>query len=71
MGVSISELLILLVIAIVLFGTRRLKDVGSDLGAAINSFRKAFKDNEKARSEAEDDNKSIPGERISSHHDNH
>ena len=41
MGFSISHLLVLLVIVVLVFGTKRLKNVGSDLGDAIKSFRKA------------------------------
>lgn len=49
MGISLSELLILLVIAVVLFGTRRLREAGSDLGSAIKSFRKAIKENDETK----------------------
>ncbi|MEY4719447.1 MAG: hypothetical protein RL563_2065 [Pseudomonadota bacterium] len=44
MGFSIPHLLVVLVIVILVFGTRRLKNVGSDLGDAIKSFRDAMKD---------------------------
>ena len=40
-GISVWQLLIILAIVIVLFGTKRLKGVGSDLGDAIKGFRKA------------------------------
>ena len=43
MHVSITQLLIILVIVIVLFGTKKLRNVGSDLGGAIKSFRSAIK----------------------------
>ena len=39
MGIGIKELLVILVIVIVLFGTKKLRNVGSDLGGAIKSFR--------------------------------
>lgn len=68
MGVSISELLILLVIAVVLFGTKRLRDIGSDLGGAINSFRKAIKDTEQERPSS-DVSKTIEGEIVSRDND--
>lgn len=38
-GISIWQLLIVLVIILLLFGTKRLKNVGSDLGEAIKGFR--------------------------------
>ncbi len=68
MGVSISELLILLVIAVVLFGTKRLRDIGSDLGGAINSFRKAIKETEQEKSSS-DVGKTIEGEIVSREND--
>ncbi|HHX34481.1 MAG TPA: twin-arginine translocase TatA/TatE family subunit [Gammaproteobacteria bacterium] len=40
-GISVWQLLIILAIVIILFGTKRLKGVGSDLGDAIKGFRKA------------------------------
>jgi sec-independent protein translocase protein TatA len=40
-GISIWQLLIVLVIIILLFGTKKLKNVGGDLGSAIKSFKKA------------------------------
>ncbi len=39
-GMSLSSLLVLLLIVVVLFGTKRLRDIGGDLGAAVRSFRK-------------------------------
>jgi len=44
MGVSITQLLIVLVIVLVLFGTKRLRNIGGDLGGAIKGFRSAMKD---------------------------
>ena len=46
MGISIWQLLIVLVIVVLLFGTRRLKGLGSDLGGAIKGFRSAVSDGE-------------------------
>ena len=40
-GISIWQLLIILVIVIMLFGTKRLKGLGSDLGEAIKGFKKS------------------------------
>jgi sec-independent protein translocase protein TatA len=57
MGISVTKLLIVLAIIIVIFGTKRLKNVGSDLGAAIKSFRSAIKeeDEENDAVQAKDD----------------
>lgn len=46
MGISIWQLLIILAIVIVLFGTKKLRNIGGDLGGAINNFKKAVKDGE-------------------------
>jgi sec-independent protein translocase protein TatA len=41
MGFGIKELLIVLVIVILLFGTKKLKSMGTDLGSAIKGFKKS------------------------------
>lgn len=41
MGIGFRELLVILVIALVLFGAKRLRSVGTDLGAAVRGFKKA------------------------------
>ena len=38
-GISIGSLLIVLVIVMLLFGTKRLRNIGSDLGGALSGFR--------------------------------
>ncbi len=48
MGISIWQLLIILAIVLVLFGAKRLRSVGSDLGGAIKGFRKAMKEEDEA-----------------------
>lgn len=47
MGIGIKELLIVLVIVVVIFGTKRFRSMGGDIGEAIKGFRKAMKDEEK------------------------
>ena len=42
LAMSVPQLLIILVIVAVIFGTKRLKEVGGDLGSAVKSFRKAM-----------------------------
>ncbi|MGQ4277174.1 twin-arginine translocase TatA/TatE family subunit [Pseudidiomarina sp. E22-M8] len=46
MGISIWQLLILLVIIVLLFGTKRLRSLGGDLGSAIKGFKKSVSDDE-------------------------
>jgi sec-independent protein translocase protein TatA len=58
MGISITQLIIVLVIVLVLFGTKRLRNIGGDLGGAIKGFRTAMKDGEESNkplSEQDDD----------------
>ena len=50
-GISIWQLLIVLFIVVLIFGTKRLKNLGGDLGGAIKSFRKGMTEAEKAESE--------------------
>ena len=50
-GISIWQLLIILVIVILIFGTKRLKTLGGDLGGALRSFRKAM-DTDDAKKDA-------------------
>ena len=47
-GISIWQILIILVIVLLLFGgTKRLKNLGSDLGNALKGFRKAIDEEDK------------------------
>lgn len=41
-GISVWQLLILLLIVVLLFGTKRLRSLGSDLGTAFRDFRKGL-----------------------------
>jgi|TARA_B100001179_G_scaffold227308_1_gene209666 sec-independent protein translocase protein TatA len=50
-GISIWQLLIVLLIVVLVFGTKRLKNLGGDLGGAIKSFRKGMTEAEKAETE--------------------
>ncbi|PLY17090.1 MAG: twin-arginine translocase subunit TatA [Sedimenticola sp.] len=65
-GISIWQLLIVLVIVLLLFGTKRLKNIGSDLGNAVKGFKGAMKDGEKEanteRLEKADEGDVIEGE---------
>ena len=40
-GISIWQLLIILAIIVLLFGTKKLRNIGSDLGNAVRGFKKA------------------------------
>lgn len=51
-GLSVTELLIILAIVLLLFGTKRLRNLGGDLGGAIKGFRKAMKEEDGKAAEA-------------------
>jgi len=68
-GISIWQLLIILVIVLLLFGTKRLKNIGSDLGGAVKGFKKSMSDEEKKSDEEpqkleQADEKVIQGEAV-------
>ena len=61
-GIGIWQLLIILVIVLLLFGTKRLKGLGGDLGGAIKGFKKAMGE-EKTDDKADDaEQKRVAGE---------
>lgn len=45
MGISIWQLLIVLGIVILIFGTKKLKNMGNDIGGAVKGFKSAMKEN--------------------------
>lgn len=47
MGFSMGHLIVVLLIVVILFGTKKLGSIGSDLGDAIKNFRRAMSDGEK------------------------
>ncbi len=51
MGISIWQLLIVLGIVILLFGTKKLRNIGSDLGGAIRGFKKSMNEEDTAKDE--------------------
>lgn len=49
MGIGIQELLVVLVIVLLLFGTKKLRNLGGDLGSAIKSFRNAMSEGDEEK----------------------
>ena len=45
-GISIWQLLIILLVVLLLFGSKKLRSIGSDLGQGLKGFKKAKKDDE-------------------------
>ncbi|MGZ5008366.1 MAG: Sec-independent protein translocase subunit TatA [Methylobacter sp.] len=60
MGFSVTHLLVVLAIVTVVFGTKRLRNIGADLGGAIKGFRSAMEEGE--HNPAENKVESIEGE---------
>jgi sec-independent protein translocase protein TatA len=44
MGIGMRELLIILLVVLVVFGAKKLRTIGSDLGAAVKGFKKSMSD---------------------------
>ncbi len=52
-GISVPQLIILLVIIILIFGTKKLKNLGTDLGSSVKGFKKAMKESSEGEKEEE------------------
>lgn len=63
-GLSITELLVILAIVLLLFGTKKLRNLGGDLGGAIKGFRKAMSDDEQKAADAAAEEEKRKGEFI-------
>ena len=48
MGLSTTHLIIFLVIIVLIFGTKKLKNIGGDLGSAVKGFKDGMKDGDQA-----------------------
>lgn len=46
MGIGMKELLIILLVVLLVFGAKKLKTIGSDLGGAVKGFKNAMKEGE-------------------------
>ena len=62
---SLWHWLIVLLIVVLIFGTKKLKNMGGDVGGAVNEFKKAMKDNQDPeRAEKADTGTTIAGTTI-------
>tara|TARA_B100000700_G_scaffold4694_1_gene5349 strand:- start:285 stop:449 length:165 start_codon:yes stop_codon:yes gene_type:complete len=50
-GISLWQLLIILVVVLLIFGSGKLKSIGSDLGSSIKGFKKAIKEEDSKEEE--------------------
>jgi sec-independent protein translocase protein TatA len=53
MGIGFRELLIILAIALLIFGAKKLRTIGSDLGAAVRGFKKSMSEGDTEESKKE------------------
>ena len=60
-GISIWSLVLILGIVILLFGTKKLRNVGGDLGGAIRSFKKSVKEEDVPKDSADSGDQIIEG----------
>ena len=58
-GISIWQLLIVLAIVVMLFGTKRLRSLGSDLGSMIKGFKSSMSSEEAAKQDEEEAQKNL------------
>ncbi len=58
-GISPWSLLLILVIVLLLFGTKKLRNLGGDLGGAFKGFKNAMSDEDKSNEEAPEKDKAI------------
>ena len=63
-GIGIWQLLIVLAIILLIFGTKRLRNLGGDLGGAIKGFKKAMNDEDKQAEESRQIQEKADGEVI-------
>ena len=67
MGIGIKELVVILIIVGLMFGTKKIKGLGSDVGGWIRDFKKALRDgNDDANPEAGDTNRVIDADPVAS-----
>ena len=67
-GISVPSLLLIFLIVLLLFGTKKLRNLGGDLGTAIRGFKSGLKDDEQAsgdeKTDAEEDVIEGKGEKV-------
>jgi len=73
MGISVWQLLIILAIVLVIFGAKRLRHLGGDLGGAVKNFREAVKNPEQGKEESaqleHEDGDGVTGEKAAEERD--
>lgn len=63
-GIGVWQLVIILLIVFMLFGTKKLRNMGSDLGGALKGFKSAMGDDEKDQTQLSESAEDIDGETV-------
>ena len=63
-GISIWQLLIVLVIVVLIFGTKKLRGLSGDLGGAVKDYKKAIKEEDKDSSELKDAEEEVTSAKV-------
>lgn len=58
MGISVTQLVIILVVVALIFGTKKLRNIGGDLGGAIKGFKKSMQEDDQDELTHQKDQKS-------------
>jgi sec-independent protein translocase protein TatA len=61
-SLSIWHWLIVLVVVVLIFGTKKLGNIGKDVGSAVKGFKEGMKSDEETPKQVKDDGKTIEGE---------
>jgi sec-independent protein translocase protein TatA len=61
-SLSIWHWLIVLVVVVLIFGTKKLGNIGKDVGSAVKGFKEGMKTDEETPKQVKDDGKTIEGE---------
>mgnify|MGYP000377354393 CR=1 FL=1 len=68
MGFGIKELVVILIIVLLLFGTKKLKGIGSDLGGAIKGFKKSMSDDNSEKAAETEEPEPLEANQVKSEH---
>ncbi|WLD57922.1 twin-arginine translocase TatA/TatE family subunit [Salinispirillum sp. LH 10-3-1] len=60
-GISPVQLIIVLVIVVLIFGTKKLTGMGKDIGGAVKGFKQAMNEDEKAEEKKKEEDKALEG----------
>ena len=61
-GLSIWHWLIVLLVVVLIFGTKKLRNIGSDLGGAVKGFKEGMRTDEESAKQLKEDDRTIEGE---------